>query len=78
MGGGNDVVLGILEIRQHTPEIEIDEPRLRVDVIFCPPIDPYGLSRRELAARSRTAIADALGLAAAEADPNSNTVRRAA
>jgi 1-acyl-sn-glycerol-3-phosphate acyltransferase len=55
----------------------LGEPRLRVDVIFCPPIDPYGSSRRELAARSRAAIADALGVAIeAESDPR--PFRRAA
>ena len=31
VGGGNDVVLGILEIRQHAPEIEINESRLRIE-----------------------------------------------
>ncbi len=40
------------------------EPRLRVDVIFCAPIDPVGRTRRELAALARAAIADALDLAA--------------
>ena len=39
------------------------EPRLTVEVIFCAPIDPYGLSRRELARAARAAIAAALGLA---------------
>ncbi|MBX3027898.1 1-acyl-sn-glycerol-3-phosphate acyltransferase [bacterium] len=53
----------------------VREPRMTVDVIFCPPIDPHGLGRRELAARSRAAIADALGLAAAT-DPT--PLRRAA
>lgn len=51
------------------------EPRLTVDVIFCAPIDPYGLDRRELAARSRAAIAAALGLVA-QSDPT--PLRRAA
>lgn len=45
------------------------EPRLTVEVCFCPPLDPYGLTRRELAARSRAAIATALGLEGAEEDP---------
>lgn len=36
--------------------------RLRVDVHVCPPIDPYGLDRRQLAARARQSIAGALGL----------------
>ena len=53
----------------------VREPRLTVEVVFCPPIDPYGLSRRELAARSREAIAGALGLAT-ETAPAS--LRRAA
>lgn len=52
------------------------EPRLTVEVVFCQPIDPYGLTRRELAARSRAAIAAALGLATAEAHPS--PLRRAA
>jgi 1-acyl-sn-glycerol-3-phosphate acyltransferase len=46
----------------------VREPRLSVEVFFCPPIDSYGLSRRELAARSRAAIVNALDLAA-EMDP---------
>ena len=45
------------------------EPRLTVEVTFCAPIDPYGLTRRELAIRSRGAIATALGLASAESGP---------
>ncbi|MFN8643425.1 MAG: lysophospholipid acyltransferase family protein [Candidatus Binatia bacterium] len=52
------------------------EPGLTVDVVFCAPIDPFGLTRRELAARSRAAIAAALGLARQEADPT--PLRRAA
>jgi 1-acyl-sn-glycerol-3-phosphate acyltransferase len=52
------------------------ERRLTVEVTFCAPIDPYGLTRRELATRSREAIAAALGLASAESDPTS--LRRAA
>jgi 1-acyl-sn-glycerol-3-phosphate acyltransferase len=52
------------------------EPRLTVEVIFCPPIDSHGLSRRELAARARAAIGDALGLQTAESDPT--RYRRAA
>jgi 1-acyl-sn-glycerol-3-phosphate acyltransferase len=52
----------------------VREPGLTVDVIFCPPIDPHGLGRRELATRSRAAIAGALGLADADPTP----VRRAA
>ena len=50
------------------------EPRLSVELVFCAPLDPHGRSRRELAARSRAAIADALGLAATDADPDSNPV----
>ena len=52
------------------------EPRLSVDVIFCAPIDPYGLTRHELAARSRAAIADALGIEQVETGPT--PYRRAA
>lgn len=52
------------------------EPRLTVEVLFCQPIDPYGLTRRELAVRSRAAIAAALGLVTAEVDPS--PLRRAA
>lgn len=48
--------------------------RLRVDVHLCAPIDPHGLSRRELAARAREAIAAALGIASAIDQP----LRRAA
>ena len=48
--------------------------RLRVDVHLCAPIDPHGMSRRELAARSRAAIAAALGIESADDQP----LRRAA
>ncbi|MDX2167535.1 MAG: lysophospholipid acyltransferase family protein [Deltaproteobacteria bacterium] len=46
-------------------------PRLMVEVVFCAPIDPNGMTRRELAAASRGAIAVALGveLAAPEDRP---------
>ena len=52
------------------------EPRLTVELTFCAPIDPHGLTRRELAARSHMAIAAALGLAKGEVDDT--PLRRAA
>lgn len=39
-------------------------PGLVADLTFCAPLDPKGITRRELAARSRQAIADALGFPA--------------
>jgi 1-acyl-sn-glycerol-3-phosphate acyltransferase len=48
--------------------------RLRVDVHLCAPIDPHGLSRRELAAQARAAIAAALGIESVDDQP----LRRAA
>jgi 1-acyl-sn-glycerol-3-phosphate acyltransferase len=42
------------------------EPRLTVELTFCPPIDPTGSTRRQLAQQSRAAIAEALEL---EHDP---------
>jgi 1-acyl-sn-glycerol-3-phosphate acyltransferase len=39
------------------------EPRLIVEITFCPPLDPYARTRRELAAEARESIAAALGLA---------------
>jgi 1-acyl-sn-glycerol-3-phosphate acyltransferase len=54
------------------------EPRLVVELIFCPPIDPSGLTRRELAAAARAAIAAALGLEAEAQPPVDTPLRRAA
>jgi 1-acyl-sn-glycerol-3-phosphate acyltransferase len=51
------------------------EPRVIVEVIFCPAIAPDALTRRELAAVARQSIATALGLASAAAP---TPLRRAA
>jgi len=53
-------------------------PRLQVELIFCPPLDPAGRSRRELAAAARAAIAAALGFAEAQPLPAPTPLRRAA
>lgn len=57
------------------------EPRLVIELIFCPPIDPTGLTRRELAAATRAAIAAALDLeteAQRAPEPGDTPLRRAA
>jgi 1-acyl-sn-glycerol-3-phosphate acyltransferase len=54
------------------------EPRLVVELIFCPPIDPTGLTRRELATAARAAIAAALGLEAEAQASGDTPLRRAA
>lgn len=45
------------------------QPKLIVEVNFCPPLYSRGRSRRELAERARRAISDALGLAHADDAP---------
>jgi len=40
----------------------LPEPRLVVDLVFCPPLYSRGRERKELATRARRNIADALGL----------------
>jgi 1-acyl-sn-glycerol-3-phosphate acyltransferase len=54
----------------------LSAPRLTVELTFCPPIDPNGMTRRELAAFSRGAIAAALGMQ--HATPEDRGLPRAA